>query len=78
MMSDYDVQMIGDGNYEFEVVFKGPEDSALCTWPHLHGCAGVPLPPPGAILPHHAPLSLSVDAYRAAVRGVGRAVGGAG
>lgn len=29
MMSDYDVQMIGDGNYEFEVMFKGPEDSAL-------------------------------------------------
>lgn len=34
MMSDYDVQMIGDGNYEFEVVFKGPEDTPYAggTW----------------------------------------------
>lgn len=34
MMSNYDVEMIGDGNYEFEVMFKGPEDTPYAggTW----------------------------------------------
>jgi len=27
VMSDYEVEMLGDGKYEFEVQFAGPDDS---------------------------------------------------